>query len=117
MLEERKYPRIETPQNTRALAHDNIAQVVDISKSGLSLLFLDNKTDSITGEFLFDVLYNKQEIDIRQIPGEIVWSKEVSFSATPGMVYKKTGVKFGNLSPSQQKSLITLFIVSNTMCD
>ena len=117
MLEKRKYPRIEAPQNTRALAHDNIAQVVDISKSGLSLLFLDSTTDSITDEFSFDVLYNEQGIEIRQIPGKIVWSKEVSFSATPGMVYKKIGVTFGNLSPSQQKSLTALYIISNTMCD
>lgn len=117
MLEERKYPRIEAPQNTRVLALDNIAQVIDISVSGLSLLFLDSTNDSITDEFSFDILYNKQDIDIRQIPGKIVWSKEVSFSATPGMVYKKTGVKFGNLSPSQQKSLTTLFIISNVICD
>ena len=108
LLEQRKDKRFNITEETRALANDTIAKVVDISKGGLSLLFLDEMAGSISGELSLDLLCNKKGLDARQIPGKIVWNKDVSVSTTPGMVYKKVGIQFGDLSSTQQKLLKTL---------
>jgi len=106
MLEQREYKRFSIVKETRALACGKIAKVVDISKGGLSLMFLDDITSSeIRGEFSLDLLCDEQGLDARQIPGKIVWDKKVSFSSKPGMIYKKVGVQFGNLSVTQKKQL------------
>ena len=110
MLEERKHERFFILEETRALACDKIAKVVDISKGGLSLLFLDEPVNSMSGELSLDLLCTEKRLDARQIPGKIVWNQEVSFSSTPGMVYKKVGVQFGKLSPTQKALLNTLFL-------
>ena len=110
MLEQRKYERFNVVKETRALAYDKIAKVMDISKGGLSLLFLDDMTSSITGELSIDLLCNEKGLDARQIPGKIIWEKEISFSDIPGMVYKKVGVQFGDLSSTQQRLLRTLLL-------
>jgi PilZ domain len=115
MLEQRRYERFNIALETRALAYGKIAQVMDISKGGLSLLFLDDTTSTITGELSFDLLCNGKGVDARQIPGKIVWNKEISFSAIPGMVYKKVGVQFGDLSSTQQRLLWTLLLTCDTM--
>jgi hypothetical protein len=115
MLEERKYERFFIIEETRALACDKIAKVIDISKGGLSLLFLDEPVHSLSGELSLDLLCSEKRLDARQIPGKIVWNLEVSFSSTPGMVYKKVGVQFGKLSPTQQELLKVLFLQSNAM--
>jgi c-di-GMP-binding flagellar brake protein YcgR len=109
MLEQRKHKRININNETRALAWDKIAKVVDISKGGLSLMFLDDINSSITGELSLDLLCNEKDLDTRQIPGKIVWNKEVSYSSKPGMVYKKVGIQFGDLSVTQKKQLKNLF--------
>ena len=108
MLEQRKDKRFNITEETRALANDTIAKVVDISKGGLSLLFLDEIAGNISGELSLDLLCNKNGVDARQIPGKIVWNKNVSVSTTPGMVYKKIGIQFGNLSKTQKELLKNL---------
>ena len=102
-LEQRKHERFRAPEGTRVLACGKIGEVIDLSKSGLSLIVLDDNSTNIAGEFLLDLLCSEKHIDARQIPGKIIWDKEVSFSAISGMVYKKIGVQFGTLSPTQQK--------------
>ncbi len=115
MLEERKALRFDAIQGTRALACDKIAQVLDVSKGGLSLLFLDETTNCIAGELSIDILCNKNGLDARQIPGKVVWDREVSFSSIPGMVYKKVGIQFGKLSVPQQKMLKNMLFSCNTV--
>ncbi len=110
MLEQRKNKRFKVPEGTRALACGKIGQVVDISKGGLSLMVLDGSITNIEGELSLDLLCNEKHIDTRQIPGKIVWDKEVSFSAISGMVYKKIGIQLGNLSPSQRKMFNALLL-------
>lgn len=105
MLEQRKNKRINITEETRALAYDKIARVIDISKGGLSLLFLDDIAGSLSGEISLDLLCNTKRLDARQIPAKIVWNKDVSVSPTSGMIHKKVGVKFGNLSSTQKKLL------------
>ena len=115
MLEQRQHERFNITGETRALAYDKIANVIDISKGGLSLIFLDDKTSNITGELSLDLLCTVKGLDARQIPGKIVWDKEISFSAIPGTVYKKVGVQFGDLSTTQQNLLKTLLFDCNTI--
>ena len=115
MLEQRKDKRFDIIEETRALAYDKIAKVVDISKGGLSLLFLDEMAGCISGELSLDLLCHKKGLDARQIPGTIVWHKNVSVSTTPGMIYKKIGIQFGDLSAKQQKLLKTLRLNSNRL--
>jgi len=105
MLKERKYVRFNALKGTRALACNKIAHVIDISKGGFSLMVLDDTVNTITGEHSFDLLCNEKGLDARQLPGKVVWNKEVSYSSTPGMVYKKIGVQFGKLSNTQQRLL------------
>lgn len=112
MLDQRVDRRFHVSDETRALAHNKIAKVIDISKGGISLLFLDESLSSINGEFCLDLFCEEKGLDTRQIPGRIVWDKEVSFSAFPGMVYKKVGVQFGKLSPCQHLLLKKLFLNS-----
>lgn len=107
MLEQRKHKRFQVPDGTRALTCGKIGKVVDISRGGLSLIVLDGAITDITGEFTIDLLCNERRIDARQIPGKIIWNKDVSFSAISGMVYKKIGVQFGKLSPTQYKQLLS----------
>jgi len=103
MLEQRKDERFKAPAGTRALACGKIGEVIDISKGGLSLMVLDDNSTNIAEEFLLDLLCSEKHIDARQIPGKIIWDKKVSFSAISGMIYKKIGVQFGQLSPTQEK--------------
>ncbi len=110
LSEQRKYERFKAPEGTRALTCGKIAEVIDISQGGLSLMVLDDNSTNIAGEFLLDLLCSEKHIDARQIPGKIVWNKKVSFSAISGMVYKKIGVQFGNLSPTQQKMFNNLLL-------
>lgn len=110
MLEERKHERFFIEEETRALACNKIAKVIDISKGGLSLLFLDELIHTLSGELSLDLLCSQKRLDARQIPGTIVWNREVSFSSTTGMVYKKVGVQFGNLSATQRELLKVLFL-------
>ncbi len=114
-LEQRKHERFTVATETRALACDKVAKVVDISKGGLALVFLDETTSNMTGELSLDLLCHEKGLDARQIPGKIVWKKEVSFSAIPGMVYKKVGVQFGKLSVTQQRLLDNLLPNYNTL--
>ena len=108
MLEQRKNERFDIAEETRALAFDQVAKVVDISKGGLSLLFLDDMAGSFSGEVSLDIICTIKGLDARQIPAKIVWNKDVSVSSTSGMIYKKVGVKFGKLSLTQQQLLNTL---------
>ncbi len=115
MFEERKSLRFNALNGTRAMAYDRIAQVIDISKGGLSLLFLDETINNITGELSIDILCNENGFDTRQMPGTVVWNREVSFSAIPGMVYKKVGIQFGKLSETQQRMLKALLCNCDTV--
>jgi len=108
MLEQRKNERFDITEETRALAFDQVAKVVDISKGGLSLLFLDDMAGSFSGEVSLDLLCTIKGLDARQIPAKIVWNKDVSVSSTSGMIYKKVGIKFGKLSSTQKRLLNTL---------
>ncbi len=112
MLDQRVDQRFHVANETRALVHNKIAKVMNISKGGISLLFLDESLNSFRGEFCLDLFCEAQGLDTRQIPGKIVWDEEVSFSAFPGMVYKKVGIQFGKLSSSQHKLLKRLFPAS-----
>ena len=105
MLEQRKHKRFQAPDGTRALACGKIGKVVDISSGGLSLIVLDGAITAMTGEFCLDLLCNERRIDARQIPGKIIWNKDISFSAISGMIYKKVGVQFGKLSQTQRRQL------------
>jgi len=107
MLEQRKHDRSQVPDGTRALACGKIGKVIDISRGGLSLIVLDGAITDMTGEFSLDILCKEKRIDARQIPGKIVWNKDISFSAISGMVYKKIGVQFGKLSPAQHEQLLS----------
>lgn len=111
-LEQRKHERFTVAKKTRALACNKVAEVIDISKGGLALVFLDETTSNMTGELSLDLLCHETGLDARQIPGKIVWNKEISFSAFPGMVYKKVGVQFGKLSVTQQKILDNLQLIT-----
>lgn len=104
-LEQRQHERFTVAKETRTLARNKVARVVDISKGGLALVLLGETTSNMSGEFSLDLLCHEKGLDARQIPGKMVWNKEVSFSVIPGMVYKKVGVQFGNLSLSQQRLL------------
>lgn len=115
MLEERKYERFFIVEETRALAFEKIAKVINISKGGLSLLFLDELIHSLSGELSLDLLCTEKRLDARQLPGKIVWNQEVSFSSSPGMVYKKVGIQFGKLSPTQKEMLKALFLQSRVV--
>jgi len=105
MLELRENKRLNITEETRALACDKVAKVIDISQGGLSLLFLDDMADSLSGEISLDILCNTKKLDARQIPAKIVWNKDVSVSPTSGLIHKKVGIKFGNLSSTQKKLL------------
>jgi len=113
MLEQRKYERFTIASEIRALACDKVARVIDISKGGLALVFLDEAISNLRGEFSLDLLCQAKNLDARQIPGKVVWNREVSFSKIPGMVYKKAGVQFGKLSVTQQKVLRTLLFADD----
>lgn len=113
MLEQRKHERFEVPVGTRALACGKIGAVIDISKGGISFMVLDDNAINIAGECTIDILCNNAHIDARQIPGKIVWDKNVSFSSIAGMIYKKIGVKFGTLSHTQQTLLDTFLLNCN----
>ena len=113
--EQRNHKRFAVAKETRAPAYDKVAKVVGISKGGLALVFLDKTTSNMTGELSLDLLCHEKGLDARQIPGKIVWKKEVSFSAIPGMVYKKVGVQFGKLSVTQQRLLDNLLPNYNTL--
>ncbi len=108
MQDLRKHKRFAVTKKTRALAHNKIAEVTNISKGGLSLLFLDKSNTLFNGELSFDLLCNEKGLDARQIPGTIVWHREGSYSNIPGMVYRKVGIQFGTLSKIQKKLLTTL---------
>lgn len=106
MSELRAFKRFTVTQGTRALAFNKIAEVIDISNGGISLLFLDEyRSSNLVGELSLDLLCRAQGLDARQIPGQIVWHKDISFSAIAGMIHKQVGVQFGNLSAAQLRSL------------
>ncbi len=109
----RKHKRFTIAAETRARAHDKIARVMDISRGGLSLLFLDSSNNSLAGEISLDLLCNEKGLDARQIPGKIVWNKEISYSNIPGMLYKKVGIQFGTLSETQKDLLQALLSSSH----
>lgn len=115
MLEQRKNKRFNIAEETRALVYDKVARVVDISKGGLSLLFLDDMADGLSGEISLDLLCNTKRLDARQIPAKIVWHKDVFVSPISGMIHKKVGIKFGNLSLTQKKLLRILRSQNNKL--
>ncbi len=61
----RKHERFVITEETRALAHDRVAQVMDISRGGISLLFLDKSNTLFTGELSFDLLCSEKGLDAR----------------------------------------------------
>lgn len=115
MSDQRKHQRFNVTEETRALIDNKIAKVVDISSGGLSLMFLDETATTMTGELFFDLLCHEKGLDTRQIPGKLIWEKEISFSAIPGMIYKKVGIQFGDLSSTQQTRLKTLLFNYNSV--
>lgn len=109
MLEQREDRRLDVAGKIRAMAQGKIAKVMDISAGGLSLRFLDESHHSVNGEICIALLCEEKGLDTRQIPGTIVWDREVSFSSIPGMVYKQVGIRFGSLTSTQHRHLQKLF--------
>ena len=114
MQNQRKHQRYNAPDGTLVLADGGISKVVDISKSGLSLMFLDGIHNDIPNELSFDILSKDKIIQAKNIPGKFVWEKKVTFSTLSKIVYTKVGIQFGNLSNKQKYQIDTLIeLVTN----
>ena len=110
MQEKRKHERFKTPEGLLVFACGNMGRVIDISRKGLSLMFLDAKVNTLPTELSFDLFCTEKLIKARQIPGKIAWEKDEAFSAISGISYKTIGVQFDDLSPLQQDLLNVLLV-------
>ena len=111
MSESRKHERFKTFEGSLALADGNMAKIIDISRGGVSLLFLDNSLLNVPKTLSLDLLSTENKAKANQIPGELAWEQEISFSPISGIIYKKVGIQFGDLS-SQQKVQLELLILN-----
>lgn len=103
--ESRKQRRLKASEGAIALADENMAKIVDISRGGVSLLFFDNSLQNVPKRLFLDLLSIENEIKVNQLPGELAWEQKISFSSVSGMVYKKVGIQFGSLSLQQTNQL------------
>ena len=110
MPEQRKYTRYNAPDDTLALACGGMSKIINISKSGLCLMFLEDMKVDIPKKLSLDLLSTDNLIKARKIPGELAWEHVVSISTISGMVYKKVGVQFENLSTKQKDQLDKLIM-------
>ena len=110
MPEQRKYTRYNAPDDTLALACGGMSKIINISKSGLCLMFLEDMKVDIPKKLSLDLLSTDNIIKARKIPGELAWEHVVSISTISGMVYKKVGVQFAYLSDEQKDQLDKLIM-------
>lgn len=108
--EMRKQRRFKANEGALALADENMAKVIDISRGGVSLLFFDNSLQNVPKRLFLDLLSIENETKADQLPGQLTWEQEVSFSQVSGMVYKKVGIQFGDLSLQQADQLDALIL-------
>ncbi|MDD5757728.1 MAG: hypothetical protein PHI06_01445 [Desulfobulbaceae bacterium] len=108
--EMRKQQRFKAKEGALALADENMAKIIDIGRGGVSLLFFDNSLQKIPERLFLDLLSIESEMKADQLPGQLTWEQEVSFSPVAGMVYKKVGIQFGNLSLQQTDQLDALIL-------
>lgn len=108
--ESRKQQRFATTEGALALADENMAKIVNISRGGVSLLFFDNSLQNVPKRLFLDLLSIENEMKVKQIPGELTWEQEISFSPVSGILYKKVGIQFGILSPQQTDQLDALLL-------
>lgn len=108
MSESRLHERYKTAEGSLALADGNMAKIVDISRGGVSVLFLDKSLSTIPQTLCLDLLSTEPTVKANQIPGELAWAQETSFSTVSESHYKKAGIQFGDLSPQQQAQLEVL---------
>ena len=73
-------------------------------------MFQDDINMDIPKELSLDLLSTDYFITAREIPGEVVWEQEVSFSTMSRIVFKKIGVQFGKLSSTQNDQLDKLIM-------
>jgi hypothetical protein len=113
MPEMRKHKRYKAPEGSIALADGNMARIIDISRGGISILFLDNSLLDIPKTLCLDLLSAENKTKVHQIPGEVAWEQEISFSTISGFIYKKVGMRFGGFT-LQQKGQLELFLLDYT---
>ena len=102
MSEKRKHKRYVPPEGSRVLACGCMCAIVNISKSGLCLLFLDDMVADIPKDFSFDLLPPDNLSKTFTITGELVWERDVPFSPSSLMAYTEVGILFAELSIEQQ---------------
>ncbi len=105
MSENREDKRYVPPEGSRVLVCGCMCAIVNISKSGLCLLFLDDISTDIPKDVSFDILPSDDLSKTFTITGELVWEREVPFSPSSLMAYTKVGILFAELSTEQQGQL------------
>jgi len=110
MSETRQHERFKTVEGSLALADGNMAKIMDISRGGVSILFLDKSLLKIPKTLSLDLLSTENKIKANQIPGELAWEQEISLSSISETIYKKAGIQFGELSPQQKVQLELLIL-------
>lgn len=110
MSESRKDERFKTSEGSLALADGNMARIIDVSRGGVSLLFLDSSLLQVPKTLSLDLLSIESKVKVQQIPGELAWEQETSFSPIAEINYKKAGIRFVDLSPQQTSQLELLLL-------
>jgi len=104
--ERRKYPRYQTNKNILCISEDILAEVVDVSGSGISCKFLARCDKLLAQTHLIELLDCELGTSIKGLFGRLVRCSNKAISlASPLMMIMNFSLEFQNLTQIQRKQL------------
>ncbi|MDR3630713.1 MAG: PilZ domain-containing protein [Desulfocapsaceae bacterium] len=111
----RKHPRYKVHKNILSLSQDILAEVIDISRSGMSCQCLINTDIPLTAVNEIELLNCELGTSLACIPCRVVRSCKVNiFDSQSSTMIMHFGLAFNNLSAMQEEQ-IDLFIQDNSL--
>ena len=111
IIDKRKYPRFYFTRTSGPFAvtgpdSRRLGQITDISMGGLAFCYIYDGKDWNNHSIRFDILFDEEEFDCRQIPlitvSDILVKK--SYPHNP-LCMRRRGLQFGELTTRQQQIL------------